>query len=94
MLSIIEVQKVRKIGVINRNKGPLSVDDLSKLNKISTKRRTRFNLSSPLLKKMKKRKRAQTGSGLTNNLASLGLEDGKKGNQLCLGQKTNKQRYQ
>ena len=43
---------------------------------------------------MNKKKRAQTGSGLTNNLASLGVDDGKQGNQLCLGQKTNKKRHQ
>ena len=54
--SNIRVKKVRKIGARNRNKAPLSVNDFSRLNKISTKRGVRFNLSSPALKKLEEGK--------------------------------------
>ena len=47
--SNIRVKKVRKIRARKRNKEPLSVYDLLRLNKISTKRGVRFNLSSPAL---------------------------------------------
>ena len=87
MPSNINIKKVKKIRARNRNKGPLSVNDLSRLNKISTKRRVHFNLSSPVLKKITRRKRAQTASGLASNLASLGLKMGSKAINSALGKK-------
>ena len=85
--SNIKVKKVRKIGARNRNNGPLSVGDLSRLKKISTKRRVRFNLTSSALKKLRRRRRAQTGSGLASNLASLGLNMRSKAINSVLGKK-------
>ena len=85
--SNIKVKKVRKIEATNRNNGPLPVDDLSRLKKISTKRKFRFNLSSPALKKLRRRRRAQTGSGLASDLASLRLKMGSKAINSVLGKK-------
>ena len=85
MPSNINIKKVKKIRARNRNKGSLSVNDLSRLNKISTKRRVHFNLSSPVLKKITRTKRAQTASGLASNLGSLGLKMGSKAINSVLG---------
>ena len=85
--SNFKVKKVRKIRARNRYNGPLSVDDLSRLKEISTKRRFHFNLSSPALKKLRRKRLAQTGSGLASNLASLGLKMGSKAISSALGKK-------
>ena len=72
-LSNIKVTKVRTIGPRNRNSRIISFNDANLLRNLSVRKKVRFNPSAVALKRMKKNRHGQTGEGIADNLANLGI---------------------
>ena len=71
--SNIKTEKVRTIGPRNRSSGIISLNDANLLRNISGRKKVRLNPSPIALKRMKKNRRRQTGKGIVDNLANLGI---------------------
>ena len=72
--SNIKVKKVRTVGPRNRSRGIISLNDANLLRNILKRKKVRFNPSAIALKRMKKNRPRQTGKGIADNLANLGIK--------------------
>ena len=85
--SNIKVTKVRTIGLRNWNSGIISLNDANLLRNISERKKVRFNPLAIARKKWKTNRRGQTGKGIVDNLANLGIRLGSQAINSSFGKK-------
>ena len=83
----IRVRNTGKIGPRRKNRSILSLDDISKIQKITQQKKVKFNRSATALKRMRNNKRKQSGKGIGENLAKLGFEMGSRPINSSLGKR-------
>ena len=86
----IHVKNARKIGPRRKSRGVLSLANARKIEKITKKKQVRFNHSAPVLKRMNRNRKKQSGKGMGENLAKVGLQLRSKALNSSFCKKTNK----